>query len=333
MASIRDVARLAGVSVTTVSRVINDRGEVDERTRARVRDAIDKLEYKPNLVAKGLRGKRGNIIGLVVPEVMDHAFTSIVNFTMEAAHEKGFNVILGSTHNDPDVEAKFIDDLIRRNVNGIVFSRVSDESRVLRILGKTQMPIVVIDRTLEKEGIQSVVLDNYDAGRLAARHLVELGHKSVTCVTGPQKIALCRERLKGFREAVQESGIELEDECIFEGNFKFASGKDAVRFFLGRDCRVSAIWAQNDMMAFGALKELIESGKRVPEDISVIGMDNLSFCEMVTPSLTSIHYPFDEMCRKAVETIIALNDKEKPESTMVLIEPSLVKRDSTAPVP
>jgi DNA-binding LacI/PurR family transcriptional regulator len=333
MASIKDVARLAGVSVTTVSRVINERDEVEDRTRARVQDAINKLEYKPNLVAKGLRGNRGNVIGLVVPEVMDHAFTSIVNFTIEAAHDKGFNIILGGTHNDPEVEARFIGDLIRRNVNGIIFSRVSDESRVLHIMGKTQIPIVIIDRTLEKEGIQSVVLDNYKAGRLAAEHLIQLGHRGVTCVTGPLNIALCRERLRGFRDALQAGGIDLDTECMYEGNFKFSAGKDAVRFFLRKGCGASAIWAHNDMMAFGVLKELIESGKRVPEEISVIGMDNLSFCEMVTPSMTSIHYPFDEMCTKAVETIIALNEKKQTGGTMVVLEPSLVKRDSTAPRP
>ncbi|KPJ86899.1 MAG: hypothetical protein AMS17_10540 [Spirochaetes bacterium DG_61] len=329
MPSIKDVAKLAGVSVSTVSRVINESEDVDERTRATVLDAIKKLDYKPSFVAKGLRGKSGNLIGLVVPESMEHAFTSIINYTIEVAYKKGFNVILGNTHNDPDIEEKFIDDLLRRNVDGILFSRVSDESRVLHKIGKTKVPIVIIDRTLDKEGIPGVVLNNYKAGSLAAKHLCELGHNKIACITGPLNIALCRERLRGFKDVLKENNIEFNDDCVYEGNFKYISGIEAVRHFRANNFEFTAIWAQNDMMALGVLRELLLKGIRVPQDISVMGMDDIGFGQMMVPSLTSIHYPFREMCEKAIDLLITQKEQEEVENKMIVLEPNLVVRDST----
>jgi DNA-binding LacI/PurR family transcriptional regulator len=331
MASIKDVAKLSGVSVSTVSRVINRGADVDNRTRDRVLAAIAKLEYKPNLLAKGLRGKKGNIIGLIVPEILDHAFVSIVDSTIDTAHENGYNVIVGSTHNDPDLEEKFIDDLLRRNVNGIVFSRVSDESRVLKKIQKMNVPIVIIDRALEKEGIPSVVLDNYEAGRLSAQHLVELGHREVRCVTGSLKISLCRDRLRGFKDVLRENGLECPDADTVEGDFKFKSGMDAVDRFCEDGKRFSAVWAQNDMMALGIIKRCLTKGMRIPEEVSVVGMDDISICEYIAPSLTTIHYPFKEMCEKAFELIVRQNGEGGPEDAIALLEPYLVKRDSTGP--
>lgn len=329
MASIKDVAKLAGVSPTTVSRVINDSESVGERTKDKVLVAIKKLDYKPNLLAKGLRIKSGNIIGLVVPEIIIHAFIYFINYTLEIVSQKGFNLILGCTHDDADIEEKFIDDLIRRNVNGIIFSRVSDESRVLRIINRTNVPIVVIDRALENEEIPHVIVDNYKAGVIAAKHFIELKHKDIACVTGPLKIGLCRERLNGFSETLKENGIELKKELIYEGDFKFESGEEAVKYFSSNKKNVTAIWAQNDLMALGVQKELMTNNIKIPEDISLMGMDNIGVVQMVKPSLTTISQPFKEMCEKAIELIILQNDDKEIREKMIKLEPSLIIGEST----
>jgi len=157
--------------------------------------AITKLNYKPNLLAKGLRLRSGHLIGLVVPEVIHHTFASFIYFAEESITKSGYNMILGNTHSDPLVEEKFIDSLIRRDVDGIIFSRVSDESKILRIIDSTNTPIVIIDRALENEDIPCIILNNIKAGELAAEHLVTLGHKKIACIIGPLNIALSRDRL------------------------------------------------------------------------------------------------------------------------------------------
>lgn len=329
MSSIKDVAKLVGCSTSTVSRVINNRDAVGPKTRQKVLDAIDQLGYKPNLVAQGLRVKKGNLIGLVVPNTLTHSFNFLTYRIMEYARQQGYSVIFADTQNDPNNEEAFFDDLLRRHVNGIIFSRVSDESRIMPKLLQKNIPFVIIDRALEKEGVPTVVLNNALAGRLAAQHLVELGHRKIACVTGPLKIGLCRERLKGFQDVLHEHGIYLEKDWVFEGQFVFRSGIEAVEELCQRGCDFSAIWALNDVMTFGVLKELLRRGIRIPEDVSVMGMDDMDFGEMLTPTLTSIHYPFDEMAKKAVELIIKQSQGEEIENDMIVLTPSLVIREST----
>lgn len=329
MPSIRDVAKHAGCSTSTVSRVINRRDAVDPITRQKVLDSIDFLGYKPNLVAQGLRVKRGNLIGLVVPEDSP-SFSAIMHFTMQSARRQGYNVIFGSSHNDPDIEADFIDDLIRRHINGIIFSRVSDESRVLHKIERKEVPIVIIDRTLDKEGIPSVILDNYRAGEIAAEHLLELGHKNIACITGPLTISLCRERLKGFKETLEKNGVSIPPRMVFEGDFKFESGLQGAAAFLKEDQVPSAIWTMNDVMAYGARKIMYEKNIQIPKEISLIGMDDLPFSHMINPSFTTVTQPFDELTEKAVE-LIDRQQTGKLEDTTFVVEPGIIVRDSTSP--
>jgi len=332
MSSMKDVAQIAGVSVSTVSRVINNNIPVDKETRLKVEEAIRQLRYKPNLLAKGLRLRSGGIIGLVVPEIIHQTFVNFIHYVEESVVDSGFELILGNTHGDPEKEERFIDSLIRRNVDGIIFSRVSDQSRVLNILEKTNIPIVIIDRFLENENIPSIVLDNYKAGLLAGQHLVQYHHRKIACITGPLNIALSRERLKGFKAALSEAGAILPDDFIYEGDFKFESGLAAVEKFLSDEIEMTAIWAQNDMMAIGALKVLNQHGIQVPEDISLMGMDNISSSEMITPALTTITQPFQEMCQKAVNVIINRKGKKELAPSRIVLEPSLIIRDSTCPL-
>ena len=222
MSSMKDVAKLAGVSISTVSRVVNKQNfPIDEITKQKVLDATRKLNYRPNLLAKGLRLKSGHIIGLVVPDFIPlHAFANIIKYVEKFALEHDFNLILGNNQDNPDIEERFIDSLIRRSVDGIIFSRVSDESRVLKILHQQNIPIVVIDRALEDESVPSVVLNNVRAGELAAEHFVELGHRQIGCITGPLNIGLCRERLKAFKQVVVRHNRVFDEGCVFEGDFK-----------------------------------------------------------------------------------------------------------------
>jgi DNA-binding LacI/PurR family transcriptional regulator len=324
--SIADVAALARVSQSTVSRVINGNIPVEEATRKRVDSAIQILSFKPNLLAKGLRKRSGHLVGLVVPETVHHTFASFIQFIEESCLRLGYNLILGNHQNDPDLEESLIDNFVRRNVDGIIFSRVSDESRAMRIISRTGVPAVVIDRAIEKESLSSVVIDNTSAGTLAAEHLCALGHTRIGCITGSMKISLCRERLSGFANALEAKGIALDERWVVEGDFGFESGVSAGRSLFEREQGLTAIWAQNDLMAVGAIKYLMSRGISVPRDVSIVGMDDISLARMITPSLTTVVQPFAEICQKAVELLLRQTD-EKPQR--VVLQPTIAIREST----
>jgi DNA-binding LacI/PurR family transcriptional regulator len=334
MSSMKDVARLAGVSASTVSRVINQNIPVDEQTTLKVREAIQKLNYKPNLLAKGLRIKSGRLIGLVVPDFVPfHAFVDIIKYAEETAAQYDFNLILGNHYDNPDIEERFIDSLIRRSVDGIIFSRVSDESRVLKILHHRKIPIVVIDRALEDESVPSVTLNNVRAGEIVAEHFVRLGHRQIGCITGPRNISLCRERIKGFKSILDAHQIPFDDRHIFESDFKLESGLKGIQTLLRDHPKLTAVWAQNDVMAAGVIKELARRGLRVPENISLVGMDDISLAHMLTPALTTIRQPFKAMCMHAIELIIAQKEGREIPHKKIVLEPELIIRETTASVP
>jgi len=333
MTSIKDIARDVGCSISTVSRVINDRDAVDPLTRKKVREAIDRLEYVPNLTAQGLRVNRGRLIGVAIPNSTFGAFSVVVQYALEAAYSHGFNIVLVNSHDDPDLEETLIKSLLSREINGVMLTRVSDESKIVTKIVNRNIPIVVIDRAFEHENVSNAVLDNHRAGCMAAEHLMGLGHRRIACITGPLKIALSRERLKGFQSTLAEKGVSLPPSHLFEGNFLYHTGGQGVQALSGRGATYTALWAMNDLMGFGAMRALQERGVRVPEEVSVLGMDDLEIAEMVSPPLTTIHYPIKELVERAMELLISQITSRELRSETIVLEPSLTIRGSTMRCP
>lgn len=333
MASMKDVAKLAGVSVSTVSRVINNTLPVDEKTRGMVNEAIRAVNYRPNLLASGLRSKSGNLIGLAVPEISHLSFDWFIKYIEEFVRANKYGLLLGDVHHDPEEEARFIDQLIRRNVDGIIFIRVSDESRALEMLDETSIPYVILDRGVRSHEAPTVMMDNYQAGSLAATHLLSLGHEHFACVTGPLTVPLCRDRCRGFSETLAAAGRDLRPEHVYEADFKYGSGLELARVILDSRPRVSAVWAQNDLMAMGIISGVLDAGCRVPEDLSVVGVDDTTVARMIRPQLTTVRQPFRAMSRAAVELLIKETELGKRIPERIVIPTELVIRQSTAPVP
>ncbi|BER92329.1 LacI family DNA-binding transcriptional regulator [Atrimonas thermophila] len=332
MPSIKDVAKLAGVSIATVSRVINNSGKVSPERRSRVIEAIEKLNYQPNLLARGLRQQKTRLVGCLVPDVENLVFARLAKYLEEFLSAHGYSVILCNTNNDKNKEKNYLSVLIQRKVDGIIFSRVSDESILFMSSYFKQVPYVVLDRTLEIEFAPTVKLDNFLGGFLAAQHLVEMGHRHLACITGPLKIRLCRERLEGFREGLKVAGIDLHSEYIFESDFKINGGKEAALKMLATGGGLpTAVFAHNDMMAFGAMQAFRDKGLDIPKDISVVGFDNIPICEVVSPPLTTVAQPFEEMARLGVELLDSLIKGEEVTQKIMLVKPYLVIRASTAP--
>ena len=320
IASIRHIAKLSGCSISTVSRVLNNREGVAPGTRKAVFETIRQLEYQPSLTARGLRAKQDRLIGFALPVSSAGAFSQIIQQAIDSTHK----------HGDPELEENSISNLLRRNISGIVLSRVSDDSAILNKIVQRNIPIIVIDRALSRENVSNVVLDNQKAGHIAGRHLLDLGHRLLACITGPMEITLCRERLAGFCQALLEERITLDRARIYQGDSKLESGIQGVREFYRQRFDFTCIWTMNDWMAFGVLKELQPRGLKVPEQVSLVGMDDTELALAVSPSLTTIHYPFDELVEKAIELLIAQIDRREKLSKTIVLEPGLTVRQSTS---
>ena len=331
MTSLKDVAALAGVSPSTVSRVINGTMFVNEETKQRVEEAIASVNYRPNLLAQSLRLKATKNIGLLVPEIAHPSFNLVIKYIEESASKRGLNLLIFNTHNNYTREAVAIDMLLRQRINGIIFSRVSDESHVVNMSRSSNTPMVVIDRAFHNEKIPNVILDNYQAGVIAAEHLIGCGCKRIATITGSFKIGLSRERHQGFRDTLEKHGMVLDRSMVHEGEFTYENGVAGVTRFLDEQIGFDGLWGHNDLIAAGAISTLCRRGIRVPEDIAVMGMDDVQFAEMYYPSLTTIAQPYQELCEKAVDYIDKLTSGERIDQFQVLLPPWLVVRESTCP--
>jgi len=336
LASLKDVSKLAGVSASTASRVMTGSVRVDERTRERVLAAVAQLHYKPNLLARGLRKRSGRLIGLMVPEILHETFAIFISLVEEACVERGFTMILGNTRDDLAVEERVLSNLIGMKVDGIIISLVSDRSAVMSSLRKTDIAVVGIDRAVEDEHVDRVQVDNRKAGRMAARYLHSMGHTRIACIAGPQAVALSRERSAGFREYLAQQGVGPIE--IAGMDFEFETGMTCLRALLERGEEFTAVWAHNDLLAIGAMREMDRLGIRVPEDVSIMGMDGIKTTEMVLPALTTVRQPFPAICKRAVDLLLRRMEHPGGPPRHLVLAPELVirgsvRRQQDAPAP
>lgn len=329
MVSLKDVAKIAGVSPSTVSRVINRTVFVSEETRIKVEKAIAEVNYRPNLLAQSLRLKVTKNIGLLVPAIDHPAFSLLIDNIEASASKRGLNLLIFNTHNDYKREAEAIDMLLGQNINGIIFCRVSDESYIDNLSRDYSIPMVVIDRAYDNEKIPNVTLDNYQAGALAAQHLLDVGCRRIATITGNFKINLSRDRYAGLVETLAKNGVQFDERLLWKGGFTYEAGIDGVNHFIEEGLEFDGLWGQNDMVAIAAISTLVKRGLRVPEDVAVIGMDDVRFSEVYNPSLSTIYQPFAEMSDIAVDYIDKLTSGETIAQNKVRLQPSLVVRNST----
>ena len=340
MATLKDVARLAGVSVSTVSRVVNESSLVDHATREKVNHAIKMLNYKPNLVAYGLRVKNSRLLGLILPELGHEAYAELAQYVEAASEERGYSVLIGLHRNDCNRGRMLIDGFQRRSVDGIIIQPVIDVQNVYSTLREyTTVPMVLYGHSFSNHQMGTVQFDNYRAGYMVAEYFAKLGHRHVACTIGPQGMEYLRERFCGFRDGLSAHQIEIHQRDIIECDFNYQvpgkiSGQEAVHKLIDGSAQgqiPTAIWAHNDLIALGIIKELKNFGIRVPEDISVVGMDNMALTDMVYPPLTTIAQPRKAMAEKAVRMIIQeIEMKDSYQVENVKMEPELIIRESTA---
>jgi DNA-binding LacI/PurR family transcriptional regulator len=330
-ATIREVARRAGVSYQTVSRVINNHPMVAAATRALVREVIAELDYHPNAQAVGLSRNRADIIGVISHSITSPFFAQIVDGTAQALQVRGRFMLLSCTENTSQLET--IDSLQRsRRIDGmIIILPISTSLEATQQLAASQLPLVLVDLQYDVDA-NYISVDNRHGAYCATEHLIELGHRRIGLISGPLIQPVAHLRIAGYQDALRKYGLPYDPELIVHGNFAHSGGEAGAAHFLSLEDPPTAIFASNDQMAFGTVRTLRRHGLRVPEDISVIGFDDIPEASISYPPLTTMRQPLREMGRLAADYVCRVIDGVETERLQLTLTPELIVRNSTAPL-
>lgn len=299
-ATIADVARRAGVSTATVSRVLAGLGGARAETQSRVLEAARELDYRPSEIARALKRRTTQTLGLIVTDIENPYFPQLVRSVEDAARAEGYAILLCNAADDPDREAFYLDLLVERRVDGLIIAASSLGGRHLDWLAAPRLPVVLVNTAAADVDLPSIMSDNHAGGRLAAEHLLGLGHRRFGYLMAPPRNVDAPDRLAGVRQALAEAGLGDSGPTVTTGAPLVGGGEAAMLELLDRAPDVSAIVAYNDLMAIGALRTLRQRGRRVPLDVSVVGFDDVAFAAYVDPPLTTIAQGTIEMGRWAV---------------------------------
>ena len=311
----KDVARLAGVSTSTVSAVVNQNVPVSPERKERVLRAMAALHYQPDEIARSLKKGRTKAIGVVVPDITNAFYPEVVRGVEEAAFARGYAVFLCDSQEDASRENDHLLALFSRRVDGVLLACCNDSIAYETTL-ELHVPCVFMDRLPASKAEGTVSTDNVEAGSMAARHLLDLGHQRIAMIVGRLSLSPHRDRLEGFRKAMQEANLPIRDEYLVQGDVQIESGVDAARQLLRLEARPSAVIASNSKLLLGLLQAFDEEKVKVPQQISVVGFDDYAWNKYLSPSITTVAQPTFEMGRQAFGLLLQLmNRDEMTEST------------------
>ena len=331
MATILDVAKLAGVSKTTVSRVINGQGPVKESTKNKIITAAKALNYEPNYFAQGMRTSKTNVIGILIPSYSNPFYPELLEGIEEVSLKYGYIDTVCSTYEDAEREYQYIKHLVNRRVDGLIICTWCMTERNLRFLKEIgrEIPIVFMDYFLKSEQISCVIADGYTSSRFASEYLIDQGRNKIAYIKNPPTFPAAYERFLGYRDALESKGLSVNEAYIYEGNFHMDSGFNAAAYFMNLPTPPDAIMAAADIMAVGALHCLARLEIDVPKDVQVIGFDNIQLSRLVNPQLTTIAQPILDLGRTAAHTIIQKIASKDLSQTQRILGSSLILRGST----
>ncbi|MGN7412888.1 LacI family DNA-binding transcriptional regulator [Paenibacillus sp. SAF-068] len=325
MTTIKDVAQRAGVSVATVSRVINDRGYVHADTRKKVEDAVKALNFSPNEVARSLYKRKSKLIGLLLPDIANPYFPQLARGVEDGMQEQDYRLLFGNSDEDEQKEQDYIQTFIQNNVVGVISSTNYPHSSIYE---KLKIPVVFLDRTsLDRP---SVYADGREGGRLAAREIIQRGSRQITVMQGPSQIRPAQDRFEGAIEVIRDAGLDYQviQTTSFSINEAGVWAEELFRKYADTD----GVIASNDIAAMAVLHEAARIGRKVPEDVQVIGFDDIPMSSLLSPALSTIHQPAYEMGREAAGLLIQLVEQAAIENKNIQLPVSFIERDTTRKV-
>lgn len=328
---ITDVARAAGVSSATVSRVLNGASTVDPELARRVREAAAESGYVPNPNGRALRRQRTDVWAAIVSDLQNPFFTSLVAAVEHVAVASGHSVMLCNTDEQLDREQGYLSTAIAQRMAGVVVSVTSEQDSDLSGVVAAGVPTIAVDRRVRDFAGDTILLDNVRAGRMAAQHLLELGHRDIVCLAGPSGVSTTEDRLRGALDALDEAGIPHDDRRMLRAGLKADQAETMVRELLAGPRRPDAIFATNGPVTTGAYRAIQDSGLRMPEEISLVGVDDDRWAQMVRPAVTVVAQPVEEMGRRAAEQLLVRGQDPDAPALHLLLTPRLLVRGSAGP--
>ena len=329
MAGIKDVAKLAGVSVGTVSKYLNTPQGLKEDTRRKVEDAIEKLQYKPNPLARSMRTGRTDTIAVIVPDIGNPFFAEVYNAIRLASVSKGYTPILYTTEDDPDALKTCLESISIHKIDGMILCFVEEDEIIEEYIKnvRSNIPIVLFSRDISNIRSNCIVIDVFEGVGKSTGHLISLGHKNIAYVGGDEKNKVSRQKFSGYLKALRDAGLKTGHVC--HGNFDLRTGYFAARELLMLPEVPTAIVAESDIIAIGCMKYLLQKGVKIPDDMAVIGFDNIDLSSMYEPSLSTISLPIRNMGEEALKLLLESMNNTSAKSRLIVMNSELIIRNST----
>ena len=327
---IEDVARRARVSIATVSRVLANKPHVSARTRQRVLTAVEELAYRPSRVARSLRSQHSKVIGLIISDIQNPFFTSIVRAVEDVAYAHEYVLLLCNADEDPDKEALYIDLMIAEQAAGIILSPTIGDSPACQRLLSAQIPVVAIDRRLTSASVDTVVVDNIAASYEVVSHLLELGHRRIGAVIGVSTASTSTERRDGYLNALQDYNVSRMPDLLRQGSPKVANGYAMTKDLLTLPEPPTALFTGNNLLTIGALRAIHEQDLTIPDDIALAAFDEMDWMFVMNPPLTVVAQPTYEMGQQAANLLLDRIETPDRPVTEVMLQPTVRVRASSA---
>jgi LacI family transcriptional regulator len=329
--TIKDIAKELGISASTVSRALKDHPDISEKTRIAVQELAKKLHYKPNAIALSLRQSKGNVIGIIVPQIVHHFFSSVISGIEEYAFEKGYNILICQSNESEEREMMNAQILISSRVDGVIIAMTKETKIYEHFINirENNIPMVFFDRICPDLETDRVIIDDREAAYNATQYLIKTGCKKIAHFAGPQNLDISKNRQQGYTDALRDNHIEIDNELIVTAD-SFKKGKAAVRELIGKNIHYDGIFTVNDMAALGAIRELKKHGIKIPEQVSVFGFTNEMISKISSPTLTTVEQHGFKMGFKATQLLIKRIEEKSPSPAITkIVRSKLIIRKST----
>ncbi|MDQ0859530.1 LacI family DNA-binding transcriptional regulator [Bacillus sp. V2I10] len=328
-ATLKDVANLAGVSTATVSNVTNNTKFVSEDVKRKVLDAMKTLNYRPNTLAKSLRVQETKLIGVLISDITNPFFSKVVRGIEYEANKNGYNILLCNTESNAEKEQEYLDILIGKRIDGLIISSSGNKEEYIKHLESANIPIVFLNRSPESALMKTVMTNNIRGSYLAAEHLINHGYEKISIISGPQTYSTGRDRLIGYKRAMEDYGLQIDEKLIKIGNFDIESGYQLMKELINSGEKVDACFIANNSMTLGAYKYLKETNLKIGTNLAIVGYDESDWADIVEPPLSTISQPAYEQGTQAAELVIAnINGKELTNQKVIYLEPKMIIRES-----
>ncbi len=327
MATIKDVARLARVSPACVSLVLNNKSYVSQKTKQRICKAIKQLNYRPNIIARSLRKKETNSIGLVISDISNPFFPEVARGVEDAARKYGLSLVLCNTNADQSLERKHIDVLLAKQIDGLILTSARSESHLEQYI-KENCYLVLVNRELLPGRLDFVGIDNLASAKMAVDHLIKLGHRRIAFIRGEPASSASFRRYEGYKLALEQAKMSYTDNFVKTGYLRYAGGYQAMESLLQARPYPTAVFCANDMMALAAIDVCLLKGIRIPQDLAIVGFDDIWVASLRNIQLTTVHQPRYLMGAKSVDLLIEIITGKRTQAKRVILPTKLVVRET-----